>query len=260
VKNRIAGANRIVAVALGLVLTLAQASAAQAPGNNVIKVLCSTALRTVMQELVPQFERATGNKVVIEYGVSAAMQRRVEAGEPFDAIFLTVKQLDALVQEGKIAPGTRTPVARSGMAIAIHAGAARPDIKTMDALKRTLLAAKSIAYAKEGASGLYFIALAKRLGIVDQLKLKGTDTGDEVGEAVASGAAELGILPVSEILPVKGVELLGEFPKEVQEYAVSVGGVSAAAKQATVAKDLIKFLTAPAAAPVIRKKGMEPER
>jgi molybdate transport system substrate-binding protein len=260
VTNRIANANRIVAVALGLVLALTQASAAQTPGNNVVKVLCSTALRTVMQELVPQFERATGNKVVVEYGVSAAIQRRIEAGEAVDAIFLTVKQLDALVQEGKIASSTRTPIARSGMAIAIHAGAARPDIKTIDALKRTLLAAKSIAYAKEGASGLYFIALATRLGIVDKLKLKATDTGDEVGEAVAGGAAEFGMLPVSEILPVKGIEVLGEFPKEVQEYAVSVGGISVTAKQAGVAKELIKFLTAPAAAPVIRKKGMEPER
>ena len=256
-KNRTAGANWTVAVALGLVLTLAQASAAR---GAEIKVLCSTALRPVMQELLPQFERATGNTVVIEYGVSTAFERRVEGGEPFDAIFLTVKQLDALVQAGKIAPGTRTPIARSGMAIAIHAGAARPDIKTMDALKRTLLAAKSIAYAKEGASGLFFIALAKRLGIVEKLKLKGTDTGDEVGQAVASGAAELGMLPVSEILPVHGIEVLGEFPKEVQEYAISVGGVSVASKQASAAKELIKFATAPAAAAVIRKKGMEPER
>jgi molybdate transport system substrate-binding protein len=123
-----------------------------------------------------------------------------------------------------------------------------------------LLAAKSIAYAKEGASGLYFIALAKRLGIVEKLKLKPADSGDEVAAAVASGAAELGMLPVSEILPVKGAELLGEFPKEVQEYAVSVGGVSAGAKQAAAAKELIKFATAPAAVSVIRAKGMEPER
>jgi molybdate transport system substrate-binding protein len=252
-KNRIA----IKLVAFVLPVLLVQASTAQAAE---IKVLCSTALKTVMQELVPQFERATGHKVVVEYGVSAGMQRRVEAGEPFDAIFLTVKQLDALVQGGKIAPGTRTPIARSGMGIAIHAGAARPDISTVDALKRTLLAAKSIAYAKEGAAGVYFIALGKRLGIVEQLKLKGMDSGDAVAEAVASGGAEFGILPVSEILPVKGAALLGEFPKDVQEYAISVGGVSAAAKQAGAAKELIKFLTAPSAVPVIKKKGMEPEK
>ena len=248
------------AIKIGLLvlpLTLAHATAAQAAE---IKVLCSTALKTVMQELVPQFERATGHKVVVEYGVSAAMQRQVEAGAQFDAIFLTVKQLDALVQEGKIAPGTRTAIARSGMAIAIHAGAAKPDIGTVDALKRALLAAKSIAYAKEGAAGVYFLALAKRLGIEGKLKLKGVDSGDAVGEAVAGGTAEFGILPVSEILPVKGAALLGEFPREVEEYAVSVGGVSATAKQAGAAKELIRFITAPAAVPVMRKKGMEPEK
>src|SRR3979490_543219 len=188
-KNRIA----IRLIALVLPVMLVHTSAAQAAE---IKVLCSTALKTVMQELVPQFERATGHKVVVEYGVSAGMQRRVEAGEPFDAIFLTVKPLDALVQGGKIAPGTRTPIARSGMGIAIHAGAARSDIATVDALKRTLLAAKSIAYAKEGAAGVYLMALAKRLGIVEQLKLKAMDSGDAVGEAVGSGAAEFGLLPV----------------------------------------------------------------
>lgn len=249
--------NRLVAVTLGLALIVFHAGAVEAAE---IKVLCSTALRTVMQELVPQFERATGHHVVVEYGVSAALQRRVEAGEPFDAIFLTVRQLDALVQGGKIAPGTRTPIARSGMGIAIHAGTAKPDITTIDALTRTLLAAKSIAFAKEGASGIYFTALAKQLGIAEKLKVKSTDTGDEVGEAVASGSAELGILPVSEILPVKGVELLGEFPKDVQDYAVSVGGVGVAAKQPASANELIKFLTAPSAAPVIKKKGMEPTR
>jgi molybdate transport system substrate-binding protein len=252
-KNRIAGALKVVALVLPL--TLAQAGAAQAAE---IKVLCSTALKTVMQELVPQFERATGNKVVVEYGGSIPLQRQVEAGEQFDAIFLTIRQLDALIQAGKIAPGTRTAIARSGMAIAIHAGAAKPDIGTVDALKRTVVGAKSIAYAPEGASGVYFMALAKRLGIVDKLKLKSENGGDAVGEAVASGAAELGILPVSEILPVKGIEVLGEFPKDVQDYVVMIGGVGVGAKQPGVAKELIKFATAPAAVPVIKKKGMTP--
>ena len=142
----------------------------------------------------------------------------------------------------------------------VRSGQPKPDISTVDALRNTLLAAKSIAYAKEGAAGVYLIALAKRLGIVEQLKLKAMDSGDAVGEAVASGGAEFGILPVSEILPVKGAALLGEFPKDVQEYAISVGGVSAAAKQAGAAKELIAFLTAPAAVPVIKKKGMEPEK
>ena len=255
--RQVAFADRIVAVALGVVLTLAQASAVQAAE---IKVICSTALRTVMRDLVPQFQRATGHRVAIEYGVSTAIQRRVEAGEQFDAIFLTVSQLDALIKGGKIVPETRTEIARSGMAIAIHAGAARPDISTVEALKRTVLAAKSISYAKEGASGIYFIALARRLGIEDKLNLRGTDSGDAVGAAVASGMAELGILPVSEILPVQGAELLGEFPKDVQEYALTVGGVAVGASQPGVARELIAFTKTRAAAPLIRKKGMEPAR
>jgi len=256
--DRMTRCRRVVEHAvLVVVLTLATAAAANAAE---IRVVCSTALRTVMQELIPQFERNTGHKVTVEYGVSAAIQRRIEAGEQFDAIFLTVSQLDALVKEGKIVSGTRTEIARSGMAIAVHDGAPKADISTVDALKRAVIAAKSIAYAREGASGVYFMALAKRLGIVDQLKLKPVDSGDAVGAAVASGTAEMGILPVSEILPVKGAAVLGEFPKEVQDYALMVGGVGAGAKEAGVAKELIKFATAPAAVPVIRKKGMEPAR
>jgi molybdate transport system substrate-binding protein len=251
--------NRIALVAKVVVLVvvgLGRAGAAQAAD---IKVLCSTALRTVMQELIPEFEHATGNKVIVEYGVSAPLQRRVETGEAIDAIFLTVKQFDALVEANKIAAGTRTVVARSGMAMAIHAGDTKPDVSTLAALKRTLLA-RSIAYPKEGASGVYFAALAKQLAISDRLKVKVMDSGDAVAEAVASGAAELGILPVSEILPVKGLDLLGEFPNEVQDYVVMVGGVGVNATQPATARSLIAFVTAPAAVPVLKKKGMEPAR
>ena len=250
--------NRIVAAAVGLVLllALAQASAAQ---TAEIKVLCSTGLKAVMEELVPQFERTTKHKVVVEYGVSAALKERIERGEPFDLVVLTPTLIDDLIKQGKIAAGTRTSLARTGMAIAIRAGARRPDISTSDALKRTLVDAKSIAYAKEGASGVYFAALVQRLGIAEALKSKSklTVTGEEVSQAVVSGEAELGILPVSEILPVRGAEILGTFPADVQGYAVMVGGVGANAKDTSAAKDLIKFVTAPAALSVIKKKGME---
>ena len=130
---------RLLLVVVAALLSTTAAGAAE------IKVFISGGFSAAYDKLVPQFERATGNKLVVEYGGSAPLQRQVEAGEAFDAIFLTIKQLDALVQEGKIASGTRTAIARSGMAIAIHAGATRPDIKTTDALKRTVLAAKSIA-------------------------------------------------------------------------------------------------------------------
>ena len=250
--------NRIVATAVTLVLllALAQASAAQ---TAEIKVLCSTGLRAVMEELVPQFERTTAHKVAIRYGVSAALKQQIAGGEPFDLAVLTPQLLDDLIKQGKIAAGTRTSIARTGMAIAIRAGARKPDISTTDALKRALVDAKSIAYAKEGAAGVYFAALIQRLGIADALKSKSklTVTGDEVGQSVVSGEVELGILPVSEILPLRGAEVLGTFPADVQGYAVMVGGVGANAKESGAANDLIKFVTAPAALAVIKKKGME---
>jgi molybdate transport system substrate-binding protein len=252
-------ANRIAAATVALLLltlALARASNAQTPE---IKVLCSTGLKAVMEALVPEFERTTRHKVVMKYDTAAALKQQIERGEPFDLAVVTPPVMDDLIKQGKIAADTRTTIARTGMALAIRAGARKPDISTTDALKRTLLDAKSVAYAKEGASGVYFVGLIQKLGIADALKVKSklTTTGEEVGQAVAGGGAELGVLPVSEILPVHGVEVLGTFPADVQSYAVMVGGVGAGAKDSSAAKDLLKFVTAPAALPVIKKKGME---
>ena len=187
------------------------------------------------------------------------MKQRIEGGEPFDAAFLTPSAIDDLIARGKIAADSRATIARSGLAIAIRTGERRADIGTVDAFKRALLGAKSIAYAKEGASGVAFAALIQRLGIAADLKDKSTltATGEEVGQAIVRGDAELGILPVSEILPIRGAEMLGTFPADVQSYIVMVGGVSGASRQGAAARDLIKFLTAPAALPVIKAKGME---
>ena len=145
------------------------------------------------------------------------------------------------------------------MALAIRAGAPKPDIRTTDALKRTLLASKSIAYAREGAGGVFFAELMQKLDLVEPLKpkIRLTTTGADVVAAVARGEAALGVLPVSEVLSAPGVELLGTFPADVQGYAVMVAGVSPSAAQSATARELIKFLMAPAALPVIKKKGME---
>jgi molybdate transport system substrate-binding protein len=224
-----------------------------------IKVLCSNAIKAVMEELVPQFEQATRHKVLIRYGLSAALERQIEAGEPFDIAVLTPPLIDNLVKQGKIAADTRATLARSGMALAIRTGAAKPDIRTTDALTRTLLASKSLAYAKEGASGVFFIALLEKLSLTEALKSKSklTTTGEEVSASVARGEVELGVLPVSEILPVRGIEVLGAFPADVQGYVAMVAGVSPTAAQSAAAKALIKFVMAPAALPVIKNKGME---
>lgn len=250
-------ANCLVAATAGLVLVMALAQASAQTAE--VRVLCSTALKAVMEELGPQFERTTKHRIVVTYGTSAALKRQIERGEPFDLAVLTSAPMDDLIKQGKIAADTRTPIARTGMAIGIRAGARKPDISTTDALKHALLDAKSIVYAKEGAAGVYFVALVQRLGIADALKAKSKvmATGEEVGHAIEGGEAEFGILPVSEILPYHGAEVLGPFPADVQEYAVTVAGVGVNAKQSPAAKELIKFITTPAALTVIKKKGME---
>ena len=247
--------NRVLPMAVALFL-LACASVA---GAAEITVLCSNGLKAVVEEIVPRFERATKHKVVVTYALAATIKQKIEAGETFDVAVVTPAVMDDLIAHGRIAADSRATIARSGLAIAIRAGARKADISTVDAFKRALVGAKSIAYAKEGASGVAFAALIQRLGIAADLKAKSTltATGEEVGEAIVRGDAELGILPVSEILPIRGVEMLGTFPADVQSYIVMVGGVSGASKQDAAARDLIKFLTAPAALPVIKAKGME---
>jgi molybdate transport system substrate-binding protein len=248
---------RIIPLAVGLgLLMLAQAGVANAAE---IKVLCSNGIKAVVEELAPQFERATTHKLVVTYGLAAALERQIEAGEPFDLAILTPQTMDDAIKAGKIAAETRTTVARVGLAIAIRSGARKTDISTTDDFKSALLNAKSIVYAKEGASGVAFTALIQRLGITDDLKSKSklTATGEEVSESVVRGESEFGVLPVSEILPVKGIEVMAPFPSSVQSYIVMVAGVSSGAKEGSTAREVIKFLTSPAALPVIKAKGME---
>ena len=225
-----------------------------------IKVLCSNGLREVLAELRPDFERSSGHKLVVTYGLAAAFKQQIDAGERFDVAVLTPALLDEVIKQGKVLGDSRAIIARAGIGLAIRAGAPRPDIASADAFKRTLLGAKSIAYAKAGQSGVYFAGLLTRLGIADEMKPKSRQqaTGVQVGEAVAKGEAELGVLPISEILPVKGVELLGPFPADVRSYVVMAAGVSAAAGDRKAASDLVKFLQAPAHAPMIKAKAMEP--
>ena len=251
----------IAALASGLVmLGLAGVmTSVRAADETTLTVLCSNGLKAVAEDLLPQFERATKHKVVVRYGLAAALKQQIERGEAFDVAFVTPAAMDDLVKEAKIAADTRATIARSGLAIAVKSGARKPDIKTTESFKRALLDAKGIAYAKEGASGVAFTALIARLGIADALKAKSklTATGEAVGEAIVTGESEFGVLPISEILPIKGAEMLAPFPADVQSYIVMVGGARAASKHAAAAKDLVNFFMAPAALPVIKAKGME---
>jgi molybdate transport system substrate-binding protein len=252
-------ANAIALWAVGAVCVVAASDGAQAAE---LKVLISTALKAVMEELGPQFERTTEYKLAITFGPSASLKQQIEAGETFDLALITPASIDDLIKQGRIDAGSRSNIGRTGIGVAIRAGAAKPDIGTVAAFKRALLDAKSITYgdpARGGLSSVYFVSLLERLGIADQIKSKAKlGTASEGVRPVATGEAELGIGQTSEIPLVPGVELLGAFPAELQSYTNVTAGIATHAKEADGAKALIKFLNAPAAVPIFKAKGMEP--
>ncbi|MDH3288929.1 MAG: substrate-binding domain-containing protein [Betaproteobacteria bacterium] len=221
-----------------------------------IKVMASAAFREAYLELVPQFERTTGNKVTTLWVPSVQMMSRLKGGETVDVVILSAASLDELIKAGII--GSRVDLATSGVGVAVRAGAPKPDISSGEALKRTVLAAKSIVYST-GPSGIYLAGLFQRMGITDQLEPKLRQVqGEPAGAVVARGEAEIGFQQVSELLPVPGIDLVGPLPPDVQQITTFSAGLHVSVKEPDAAKALIRFLTAPAAAPVIRKKGMEP--
>ena len=238
------------------VLILASAVPARAAE---ITVLCSNGIRTVMQALVPKFEQATGHKVIITYGLAAALKRQIDAGEPFDLAILTPQFIDDGIEKGRLVRESRTELARAGMAMAIRKGATKPDVATTEALKRTLTASPAIAFAKEGAAGTYFVALIERLGLARELqpKLRPVATGVDVAAAVAKGDASLGIMPLSEVLPAPGVEVLGLFPSDVQSYLIMVAATRRDSSRTAVASELVKFVMSPTSVPVLKANGMD---
>jgi len=222
-----------------------------------VKVFSSVAMRAVVDDIAQRFERETKNHVVATFGLAAAMKARIEAGDAYDLAILTPAQIDDLIKQGKAAAASRAVIARTGLGLMVRAGAPKLDVGTVDAFKRTLTGAGSLTYVPAGASGIAFIATAKQLGIADalQAKTKAAASGDEVNANVTSGAAAIAVLPVSEILPVKGAALGGVFPAEVQTYIVMAGATSNSASKAT--RDFLARLTSAASDAVITAKGME---
>jgi molybdate transport system substrate-binding protein len=239
--------------AAGLALTLGASTAA---GAAEITLLCSNALKTVVEELVAPFEKATGHQLKVTYGSTGGLQAQIEKGDAVDVAILGAAAVDDLVKKGKLVAATRIDMARSGMGVAIRRGAPRPEIGTTEAFKRALLNAKSIAYSEGGLSGTYLKSLIERLGLADALKSK-IKYGSGA-EMVSTGAAEIGITQISEILPAAGVELAGPLPPEVQNYTVFPAAAAAASRQAEAAGALLKFLGSPDAARVMKAKGLEP--
>jgi molybdate transport system substrate-binding protein len=245
----------ITAATIGIAIMLA-------PGANAaeVKVVASNGLKAVIEALAPIYERTSEHKLKAVYGTAVPLKRQIDGGEPFDVAVLTPPLVQDLVQSGKVAAGSTSDVAKTGIGVAIRAGAPKPDVSTVDAFKRALLNAKSIIYSKEGQSGTYMASLIERLGLTEQLKSKiilETRGGQSIHE-VAAGNAEIGFSLISEILPVAGAAFAGPLPADIQSYVVLTAGVAAGAKDAGAAKGFIDFLKSPAAAPVLKDKGMEP--
>lgn len=237
-------------------MLLAGATVAQAAE---ITVLSTQATEQSTKELLPAFEKASGNTVKISYTGTLDAKKRIAAGEHFDVLVMASPDIDDFIANGTLAPGSRVDVAKSGVGVGVKAGAPKPDISTTEAFKKALLAAKSIGYST-GPSGMYVLGLFDRLGLADQLKpkLKQTPTGVFVGTITASGEVEIGIQQVSEMAQFAGVDYVGPLPGDIQKMTVFSSGIAAKAKDAVAAKALVKFITAPEAAAVYKKRGMEP--
>jgi molybdate transport system substrate-binding protein len=247
---------RLAGIGLGLLIAFPPITAAK---PDELRVLGTRAIATVLSEIGTQFEQKTGNKLVVISDIGAGHLKRINAGEPFDVFTGTPAQVTGLIENGKLIADTRTNLVRSGIGMEVRAGTPKPDISSVDAFKRTLLGAKSIAYLKEGASGLYLAGLLDRLGIADAIKPKLTrpDT-DIVSELVAKGEVEIGMVVMTQILTTPGVALVGPLPAEVQSYITFVGAVGSNSHAPDAARELIRFLTGPVALPVIKSQGMEP--
>lgn len=233
-------------------------------GAEEIKVMMSGAFTAAYRQLMPEFQRATHNQLVTAYGASMgdapdSIPSRLERGEPVDVVVLASSALEQLIKQEKVVPGSRVDLARSGIGMAVRQGAPKPDIATVEALKRTLLDAKSIAYSAS-ASGVYLSReLFQRLGIAEQISGKSKRIANEpVGAVVARGEAEIGFQQISELLPVPGIDYVGPLPRQVQKITVFSAGIASAAKHPDAARALIKFLASPMAAPAIMKTGLEP--
>jgi molybdate transport system substrate-binding protein len=251
---------KLTATIIVTALTMVMPQLAQAA---TIKVISGGAFKQVLNALAAQYEKETGGKLDIAYQTVGQHLELIKNGrEEFDVAVLTPEAIDGLVKEGKVVAGSSAALAKVGVGVVVKAGAPKPDIATVDAFKKALLAAKSVAYIDPkagGSSGIYVAGLLQRLGIADQVNAKAVLVhGGAVADHIADGEAEIGVHQISEILPVEGVTLVGPLPAEIQNFTVYAAGVGTAAKDSAAAKALVKFLAGPHAQAIIEAKGMEP--
>lgn len=247
-----------LSVAVGLAFVMSQ------PARTAeIKVISGGAFKQVLNALAAQYQKESVNTLAVTYRTVGQHLALIRDGkEDFDVAVLTPDAIDGLTKDGKIVPGSRTDLARTGVGVVVKKGAPLPDISTVDAFKHALLAAKSVAFIDPkagGSSGIYVEALLERLGIAKEVNAKAVLVqGGAVADHVADGEAEIGVHQISEILPVQGAVLVGPLPAAIQNYTIYSAGVATAAKDTTAATGLVKFLAGPHALPIIKAKGMEP--
>jgi molybdate transport system substrate-binding protein len=247
----------VLTITMGFIFLFAQKTPAQ--GTELV-VVVSDGMKPSVEELVPQMEHTIGRKLTVQYNSSKNIREKIQSGEPFDVAILTTDIIDDLIKQGKIAAGSRTEIARTGMGVGVRAGAVKPDVSTPDALKRALVNAKSISFNPSGASAPHIYNIFEHLGIADSMKPK-LMLDPEAGRPqmnVADGKADLVITLIPEIKFFKGVELAGPVPADLQSYISFGAGVASNTKNADAGKALIKFITSPAAAPVLKSKALEP--
>jgi molybdate transport system substrate-binding protein len=259
--SRFAAVTRIAALVILAALVVPLAAAAQE-----VRAMVSGAFTEAYEQLVPEFERTTKYKVLSVFGASMggapdSIPSRLQRGEAADLVIMAAAAVDDLIRQGRVVAGSRVDLVRSRIGMAVRAGAQKPDIGTVDALRRTLLDAKSIAYSAS-ASGVYLSTeLFPRLGIAEQVAGKSRRVESErVGAVVARGDAEIGFQQISELLPIAGIELVGPLPADAQRVTIFSAGLTTGAKEAAAARELIAFLQSPAVAAVIAKAGLEAVR
>ena len=233
-------------------LSVCRADAAQ------VTLLSSNGVREAVNELIPQFEKATGHRVHVIWDGTLNIKKRIGSGEVADLVVMPAEDVDALIASGGLTPGSRVDLAKSIIGVAVRSGIAKPDVSTSDSLKRALLAAKSIVISS-GPSGVYLLDLWKKQGILESLqpKLKQLQSGQGVGEAMARGEGELGFQQVSELLHASGITYVGPLPAAIQKVTIFSGGIPKTAKDVAVAREFLTFLKNPRNAAVLKKAGLE---
>jgi molybdate transport system substrate-binding protein len=250
-------------IALGTALFFLAAYSSTTIQAAEIKALITIGVQSAIEELAPKFEKASGHRLTIVYGLSAALSKRIVDGEPLDLFIGTRKDIDGLMKTGMISTGSDVTIASSRVGIAVRAGVPKPDISTPDALKRTLLAARAIGYgnpAAGGAAGVHFAKVIEHLGIVEEMKSKTRfpPAGGYTASMLVSGEVDLAVQQIPELTFVRGVELVGPLPGDLNTITVLAAGIAASASEPNAAGALIGFLRSPEAVSIFKAKGLDP--